>query len=453
MKRVALLIVIFSVFTFAAAAPIEFTAELTGIESETDGQLVFSLNGSAAVNVWVTGRTDIRGKEGEPLCICELQVGMVLRVEGWPTESGVVASDIRVVETPNDFELKGVIQSVVEAERKITLLGFDVRVPEEAKIKATQARQVGFEDLLPGVFVKVEGKIEAGVMVATEVLLRHAGNFRASVAFEGVIEAIANSTLTVIQPGNIPTVVRVGLTTVIKGTPQVGALVKVQGWLAEDMAVEARQIIVQSPLMAVPQRIQMGVNQERRVQVVLRTPLEVDADLEIDSDGSLILAPETVTIPAGESSAFFLIASSTQTGSTTIVIRMPAALGGASAEVTVVIAGKGPGQDQKLLRLHFAPARLQIPASQKQWVALQVNGPVPEAVNLVLTFEGVNSDLIQFPGAVTIPTGANGVRFEVTAGTQAGAGLLKASSGDLSAEMQVEVRTLGAPLNPGRSGR
>jgi hypothetical protein len=455
MKRVPLFVffLLFATLTILSAAPIEFTAEVKDIDID-EGKIYFALADSFTAAVWVTEKTEIRDKNGEPLGLADLGIGMVLKVEGRSTEGGILALEIKIVENLSEFELKGPIQSVDTGARRLVLLGFSVQVPEEAKIKGAQGRSLDFEALSPDLWVKVEGIIDDRQMIATEIHVRQAGVFRANVNLEGIILEIEDSTLTVGQQGGTSAVVRVSLATIVKGTLQVGALVRVHGWLAEDLAVEARQIIVQSLIMAVPQRIKMDVNQERRVQVVLRTALEDDAILIIEPANGLVSTPDTLTIPAGSSNGFFLIQSSTETGSTTIAISMPEGLGGASTQVAVVVGDKIPDPAQKVSQLRFAPAKLHIPASQTRLVRLHVNRVVSSPLTIALDLVGEDSGLLVFPDEVTIPAGSNGIQLEVTAAQTAGTAVIRAVSEaeGLSVDLEVEVRVIG-PQNQGRSGR
>jgi hypothetical protein len=452
MNRVPLLLVLFVSITLLSAAPIEFTAAVGSVEKDGDSvKLYLSLTDSFTSPVWITDQTEIRDKEGEPLGIDDLEVGMVVAVEGRPTELGVVALEIRIVENLNDFELKGEIQSIDSGARLLVLMGFTVHVHEEAEIKGTQGRSLELEDLSPGLWVKVEGTIEGARMIASEIRVRQALMFRANVNFEGIITEIEDSTLKVAQQGGSTAVVRISLATIVKGTLQVGALVRVHGWLAEDLAVEARQITVQPLLMAHPERIRMDVNQQRRVQVLLRTALEVDAVLEIVPETSLVSVPSTLTIPAGVLDGFFLIDSSTDTGSTNIAIRLPANLGGASTAVAVVVGDKLPDPAQKVSQMRFAPSKLQMATSQTRLVRLHVNRPVSSDLAVALNLLQGNSDLLSFPLAVTIPAGSNGVELEIAAGGNAGAAVIRAASVSegISADLEVEIRAKA----PGRSGR
>lgn len=104
-----------------------------------------------------------------------IAVGTRLLVEGEFTGDGAFLAEeieIRPGDDP-DEELRGLLESVEPAPRRLRILGFTVQLEDDAVIRREPAGKGGIEDLRPGLRVRVDGRRAAdGTFVADSVRIR-----------------------------------------------------------------------------------------------------------------------------------------------------------------------------------------------------------------------------------------------------------------------------------------
>ena len=148
--------------------------------------------------------------------------------------------------------------------------------------------------------------------------------------FEGIVKSFEDPDLTVLIEGEIEVLVEVTPETDVKGDLDEGVLVRVKGTLQQDLSVRARKIIVKRLLQLAPGELKMRLNQNRRVEIILRETLGTDVELTITSlDPSIAQVAEsdsTVTIPAGKVTRSFEVSSGSIEGETIVEVQMPAEL-------------------------------------------------------------------------------------------------------------------------------
>ena len=92
----------------------------------------------------------------------------------------LLAREIELLEEPDvDEELKGSIEAVDAATRRLTLLGFTVEVEAGTRISREPEGEASFDDLAPGVRVKVDGRRDAeGSFRAKKIRIRQNQQYR-----------------------------------------------------------------------------------------------------------------------------------------------------------------------------------------------------------------------------------------------------------------------------------
>ena len=324
--------------SYVFPSQVEFTAEVLAVEviSEDEAVLTLSLPGGFTIDVRVTGETEISNENDVPLTVSDLE-GTILKVEGVFTDQGILAEEVQVVEGDNEFEFKGKIESIdAEADPPptISVYGFVITVPDTAEIRNDDGTPLLFSELNVDQLVKVEGDIVDEGLVASEVTVKAAteveGERPVPINFEGIVKSFEDPDLTVLIEGEIEVLVEVTPETDVKGDLDEGVLVRVKGTLQQDLSVRARKIIVKRLLQLAPGELKMRLNQNRRVEIILRETLGTDVELTITSlDPSIAQVAEsdsTVTIPAGKVTRSFEVSSGSIEGETIVEVQMPAEL-------------------------------------------------------------------------------------------------------------------------------
>lgn len=104
-----------------------------------------------------------------------LAVGARVAVKGKPLPGGAfLAEEIELrEESDRDEELRGLVESVDAGARRFQVLGFAVETHERTRFEREPRGEASFEDLRPGLRVKVEGRRrEDGTFSAEEVEIR-----------------------------------------------------------------------------------------------------------------------------------------------------------------------------------------------------------------------------------------------------------------------------------------
>jgi hypothetical protein len=433
----------------AAPSQVEFVAPVISISEQTENSAVLEMavTPSASVIVLVNEFTEI--KDGDTiLSPTDLEVGMTLKVEGFFGDSGIVAKELLVTEGTAPIELRGEIAAIDEATQMIVVVGFELLVTNETKIRDAENVGLDFSDLEVGQFVRVEADVDGDNIVALSILIGAGFPATARIMVEGVVVELNGLESLLLQVEGLSDPIHVLLTdtTHIIGSLALGVFARVIGRLTPELMVEADRIIVLSGLRLAPSRVRMPVDSERRIQVILRNILEEPLLLTIESSDPSVVEPETdsMEIPAGVFTTSFRIFSGSNPGNAVITVETASGLL-ASVSVQVFEPGsQGPGAGPSLLP-HWAPPQLNLLANQTLGAQIVLKGPASEEIVVALELVEGEPGLVDFPPTVTFLPGQAVARVDVTAGPDAGNGRIEATfpNGD-SAGLAVTVRLLPA---------
>lgn len=432
---------------FSAPAEVEFTGVIKSIQKESDqvAVLMVALTSTFDVPVRVTGLTEIQDEDDKPMTLSELKVGMTVSVKGLFVQKGILAKEVQVAEKGNDFELKGRIQHVDTANREIKLLGFVVQVPETAEIKTDDGNPLLFSDLQVGQFAEVEGNVSGDRLMATEVKVKVTEEKPARIKFEGVIVAIEGSTLKVLIEAVDAAVVHITPDTQVHGELAVGVLVHVAGTINPDLSIKAHKIIVKEILQLAPHKLKMGVNQKRRVEVILRGTLETDVTLTISSLNPDIAkaSVSSVTIPKGKIAGFFEVISGPTAGKTSLQVQLPESLGKHKVTLPVEVDGAHNKEDKEL-EVKWRPSELKLPTNQEKKVQLLLSKAAPAELKVSVSLKEGSPDLLEFPTEVSFAAGSREALVLIKSRSSTGKAVLRArlpeTAGGDADDLKVEVR-------------
>jgi len=121
----------------------------------------------------------------------QLVVGARVEVKGrFLADGAFLAEEIELKqEDDRDEELRGLIESVDAENRRLRILGFTVRFEADAEVSREPGQPARFEDLKPGLRVKVDGaRSPDGAFIAEKIRIRQ--NQYAERKIVGAIEAI-----------------------------------------------------------------------------------------------------------------------------------------------------------------------------------------------------------------------------------------------------------------------
>lgn len=443
MKKYLLpLILAFSFFTlgYSAASQVEFVAtveDMIAEDSET-GILKMALTPSFSLDVRVTPFTEIRDGESQ-LNFSDLAAGMTLRIEGIFGDDGIKALEIEVTDDAAEIEIKGEISEIDAGAQEIVVSGFRIHVTSATELKDSDGTPLLFTDLNLFDFVKVEAFVSGDRLEAEEIKVRNPEEKFARISFEGIVTDIQDSTIFVLIDGmSAPATAEITSDTEIKGTLAVGVLVRVIGHFNPDLSVTADKILVKRLLQLAPDKLRMHFDQTRRVEVILRNPLEEDIELTIASLDPSVAVPSvsSLLIPAGQPTSFFEVTSAFQEGETEIEVKTPDLLGGLVVTLKVEVRSSqkiddddddADEGDEDELELKWAPPQLNLRAGEQRTVRLMLNGPAPDGLMAALSVKkgdpslliGLPSDVIFAPGGrfaeVTFQAGPTAGEIEVRA--------------------------------------
>jgi hypothetical protein len=451
MKRVTFLAVFLILVGqgFAAASQVEFVAAIKSIDIEGTeaATIIMTLTPTFDLTVAVTGMTEIRGEGDIELTIPDLEAGMILKVEGIFMEGGILAKEIQVFEGVAEFEVKGEIEAIDTAASTITVAGIIIKVDAETEIRGAFG-PITLADLQVEETVKVEGEI-GEELLATEIRVVQTGFRPPRIAFEGIITEINEGSILVLVEGVDNVLVRIDEQTDVKGTLVLGASVRVNGTIIEDLSVAARKIIVQRVMQLAPPRLlNLKVGQVHPVEIVLQSLSQEDIEVAVacaDTDVAEV-NPNTVLIPAGKLSGTFEVLAKT-VGQTTIVVTLPAELGSMEAVLPVQVTARGGEVDKPLppgkFEMRWAPAGLKLWVGQTRRAMVQLQRAAPEAIEVTLSLAQGDVGVVVFPETVEVPKGERFVVVEFVTGEKTGFVVVQAAlttSGE-TANLEVEVKS------------
>jgi hypothetical protein len=465
MKRILPLFFILLSLTFlkATSSQIEFVGNVESIEQLSDevAVLTMPLTSSLTVEVRVTGQTEIF--EGEIpsdvpglVALMDSAPETLFEVEGLLTGGSVLAQKIKATEGGTDIQVRGRITEIGAGE--ITVRGFVFNV-EEAEIQDDEGTPLFLDELQINQFVVVKGNVVEDALVATEVTVRTRGEGDDEdeeggllrISFEGIVVAatgegdIPEDITIAIEGADASSLVRITDETDVKGSIEIGVLVRVVGTMEEDASVRAKKIIVKQLLQLAPDKLKMRFNQTRRVELILRETVGQDVELgmSITSGGEIVsLSDESVTISADRVTGFFEVTSGTSEGEAFVDVQMPESLGGLTVTLPVEVRDRGGNPTDP--KINWSPGTLNASTEQTKTVRLRLNQPAPEGGLMVeLTLEDGIGDLV-FPDMVAFEEGDRVAIVEIMTGTTIGNAEIEAAlSDDLggdSSDLKVKVK-------------
>jgi len=452
MKRIVFLVLFLLTvgYGFSAASQVEFVAKVKAIEAESDevANLTMQLTPTFDMKVRVTEMTEIRGEGDAELSVADLKTGMLLKIEGIFTDAMILAKEIQVFEGVAAFEVKGEIEKVDTTAKTITVLGLVIKWTDETNLKGVEA----FADLKAGDIVKVEGKIEDG-LIATDVIVTHPQIFKAPrISFEGIVTSVKEGELKVLVEGVDEVVVRVSEKTDVHGDVAVGVGVRIIGTIGEDLVVDADKVIVQKLLEVAPTKLKLQPDQTRQVVVILHTLFDEDVEVKVVSAKPEIAEPavDKLVIPAGKLTGLFDVKGKA-VGETVIEVSLPDSMGGTKAQVQVLVEDKGgkPGDDGdkgggEKPAMMWTPASLFLKTEQTRQVAIHLRAEAEAALTVALSLKAGATGVVEFPATVEIPKGAKYAFVTFKAGDNPGQVTILAklpdSAGGAEATLAVEVK-------------
>ena len=186
---ISVLLLVFS--TDAAASVFHHDVEVRGV-IEALGDQALTVGG---LTFLVNEDTEIEGPDGEDLTFDDLDVGMLVEVEGEFEDGELVAEEIEVQDGDDggEVEVEGFITAL--GDSTLTVGGLLFRVTPDTDIEGEHGADLEFEDLAVGDFAEVEGHFTSDDLVADEIEVE--SDQQARIEVEGFIEALGDHTLTV----------------------------------------------------------------------------------------------------------------------------------------------------------------------------------------------------------------------------------------------------------------
>ncbi|MCH8031473.1 MAG: hypothetical protein IIB09_06620, partial [Bacteroidetes bacterium] len=186
---ISVLLLVFS--TEATASVFHHDVEVRGV-IEALGDQALTVGG---LTFLVNEDTEIEGPDGEDLTFDDLDVGMLVEVEGEFEDGELVAEEIEVQDGDDgdEVEVEGFITAL--GDSTLTVGGLLFRVTPDTDIEGEHGADLEFEDLAVGDFTEVEGHFTSDDLVADEIEVE--SDQQARIEVEGFIEALGDHTLTV----------------------------------------------------------------------------------------------------------------------------------------------------------------------------------------------------------------------------------------------------------------
>ena len=443
MKRTFLILVLVFALSgslLAELSLLEFTGTLTGKTPDGDITiLALQVTPTTSIDVRVTDLTEI--KDGlDAKTVDDLMDGMILKIEAFHTSEGFTAREIEITDGAALIEVRGEVTAKTDDPDTLTVATLVLHVNENTSIKDFErpSNKLTFDDIMVHDFVKIEAFPSGDHLVAASIKVGDPEDRFARLAFEGIIDSIDGDIVMVsIDSVADPIPVLITPDTEVKGVLAVGLRVTVIGHLNSDLMVVADKIIVKKLLHLAPKKVKLKTNDSRQIQIILNEVLGEDLVLTIASnDPSLVTVdPTSVTIPAGELSAFFHVHSADQEGETTVTATAGDLV--ASAEVEVRDGGNGPPFD-----IVWHPGHVNGHPGQIRKVKLQLGRAVDaETIVTITQTEGEPDLLADYPSSVTFLPGEKKKDVIIVLGDHPGEGKLVAEMPEgQQAEFEIKIR-------------
>lgn len=249
------LLLITLIFSSAAAlaksSELEFRAAVTKIDIPAEGnsivtvKLFTSHSPDFELPIIVMGATEIESN-GYHIPLSELEVGDIVRVNGFFGQNGIVAKEIYVLDGElGKFRLRGMIQNLESVDSGVLMgvLGIDILVDEATAIRS---RGLGVVSNLPvsalkvGDEVDVKGRYLDETFFADRVEVGKRPDEHVSV--QGKIVDLVDNTLKIVTiHGANLTIIR-NESTIVYGPLTVGEFIEVNGYLDQHLHIIAELI-------------------------------------------------------------------------------------------------------------------------------------------------------------------------------------------------------------------
>lgn len=246
------LLVMSTAVLFGRSDVIHFKGVLLRVESGASPKIVVRV-ATAELSLAVSSDTVIEASGNHNLTLADLSVGQFLELEAAFTAQGLFVKKIELEKDPeNHFRVDGLVDAVekVSGETKLTVIGIPFWLNADTRIHAVgrDPKSLAASDLKPGDRVDVQGVQEGGRLVARRLTVGFPKAEDHPIRFEGLIEKISSDGKTLeLKVGDVGrAVVHLTSATKVIGTPKVGLLAQVSGFLESDLSVVALSVRVDS---------------------------------------------------------------------------------------------------------------------------------------------------------------------------------------------------------------
>ncbi|MGI8782637.1 MAG: DUF5666 domain-containing protein [Acidobacteriota bacterium] len=244
------LLVMSTAVLFGRSDVIHFKGVLLRVESGASPKIVVRV-ATAELSLAVSSDTVIEASGNRHLTLADLSAGQFLELEVAFTTDGLFVKKIELEKDPeNHFRVDGLIDAVekVSDETKLTVIGIAFWLNAETSIHGVgrDAKNLTASDLKPGDRVDVQGVQEGSRLVARRLTIGFPKAEDHPIRFEGLIEKISTDGKTLdLKVGDAGrAVVHLTPETKVVGTPKVGLLAQVTGFLESDLSVTAVSVRV-----------------------------------------------------------------------------------------------------------------------------------------------------------------------------------------------------------------
>jgi hypothetical protein len=368
---------------------VEFTGAISSLVVNGEGVgTVFIRLGNYDMRVVINPKTEILKLNGDQLGMDALKEGARVEITGKYSSSGVLASRIRLVESPDsDFQLRGMIKSVETSGSQTLLMlqGIQVIVNEDTKIEVGGAAATA-SILKPGLQVKIEGAVTAEGWIAASVAAESAGNKKEQVRFEGTVVSLTGDSMEVAVQGLPSNTTKVLLEpkTKIPGTLMKDVLVLVIGTLNVDLTVTAREVRALQALEIKPDEKKLKVGETSVFIIGLResAPTDVPVTLKAGDTSIVALSSSLVTVAKGSKAAEFKL-TGLKTGSTQVTAEALGQEAAAEIRVGEVSEDENENHGGQAVAI-FAPEKIKMGLRETRDVVLLIKPPQKSKVEVDL---------------------------------------------------------------------
>jgi hypothetical protein len=299
---------------FGSDNEIEFKGRISQIErtSSSAARLTVSLStpssGGPQTVVLVDDLTKIVRAGDVKRSLDDLSLGQFIEARGIFTSKGIDARKLEIQaenEAENEFRFRGEIESMDLSgdSSRLSIGGSTISVTSSAHIRHRgDDRDLQLGDLSAGQSVDVNGFMQNGQLVVTQVEVGQKMEDRAELEFNGTITAIDGNTLTIEiakQPSISVAIIKTDATRV-EGTLSVGVNVEIKGMMARDFSIVAQKIEAEGAAEAEiehpggddhgneggagnpPNNAPQNISREIQLSPVGNAPREAEGDAEVE---------------------------------------------------------------------------------------------------------------------------------------------------------------------------